>query len=84
MIANMKIACAERQALEPQIGALSGWAAAQSTLFSSFLLPRGGRNLLLVVVCVSLEALPCSCCSTCDDVAAGLLRQQRCSCSFGI
>lgn len=69
MITNTKIVYAEQQALKPQMGVLSGWAAVQSTLFSSFPLLQEGRNLLVVIISISLAGFCCSICSTLHDVA---------------
>lgn len=80
MITNTKIIYIEQPALEPQVGVLAGWAAVQSTLLSSTSLLREGRNLLIVIICISLESCCCSCCSVLHDAAAGLLRQQCCAC----
>lgn len=81
MITSTKIVYAEQQALEPQADGLSGWVAVQSSLFSLFLLLQEGRDLLLVIICISLEGFCCSICSALHDVAAGLLSQQCCACS---
>lgn len=81
MITDTKIVYAEQQALKPQMGVSSAWAAVWSTLFSFFPLLQEGRNLLLVIICISLEGFCSSICSTLHDVAAGLLRQQCCTCS---
>lgn len=62
------------------MGVLSGWAAVQSTLFSLFPFLQEGKNLLIVIISISLEGFCCSCCSALHDVAAGLLRQQCCAC----
>lgn len=80
MINNTKIIYTEQLALDPQMGVLAGWATVQSALFSSISLLQEGRNLLIVIICISLESCCCSCCSVLHDAAVGLLRQQCYAC----